>query len=261
MFSLGMVLLEVLTCKKVCFFIYIYIYVDNYNVLCLHTWTYMASANILLLQVGTDGFAKRTPIALFVLDMETIMTEIPVAAPYILVKLMKLCLAQEVWWKIHRLVDVLLIYTLNDYGGGPQPRERPNAIEARKWLKDLLEALPKDGEQLPSLPEVVRWPVHFSYNLRKTTFWGFCWLTSKLWHTHKAQWDFEEKDDSLTSSSSTSPTSRTKPISREDVPPPTAKQNGHSVNRVKQKESQRQCVKSSPLINVSLFPDAYSFAL
>ncbi len=46
--------------------------------------------------MGRDGFATRTPVALFILDMETIMTEMPVAAPYSLVHLMKLCLAREV---------------------------------------------------------------------------------------------------------------------------------------------------------------------
>ncbi len=57
----------------------------------------MPSANIFLLQVGRDGFAKRMPTKLFALDMEAIMTEMPVAAPYLLVKLMKHCLVQEVW--------------------------------------------------------------------------------------------------------------------------------------------------------------------
>ncbi len=76
-------------------------------------------------------------------------------------------------------------------------------------------------------------------------------------------WDFEEKDDSLISSSSVSPASKTKtmPISREDVTPPRAKaiQYDHSVNQMKQKDYQRQDVKSSPspLINVRLFLDAY----
>ncbi len=88
MFSLGMVLLELLTRKKACFFIYI----------CLHMWIYVLSANVLLPpQVGKDGFAKRVPTSLFVLDMETIMAEVSVAAPYLLVNLMKQCLAQEVW--------------------------------------------------------------------------------------------------------------------------------------------------------------------
>ncbi len=48
------------------------------------------------LQVGRDGFAQRVPTKLFALDMEAIMTEMPVAAPYLLVKLMKQCLEKEV---------------------------------------------------------------------------------------------------------------------------------------------------------------------